>query len=331
MSFPSQIPSRPSASNGAAAGSTHLLAAPSEDSLTDDARVLVIQSERILPQRTANPTILKMGLSCVDHTSLNDTDTSDGINELVGRVNRLRELLPDFHPIAGFCTWPRFAPEAAKRLKAEIIPVSVAAGFPGYEGTIEERCAEVRSLVAAGAREIDVVFPRDLFFTNRDQAAADLRALKTACGEARLKVILETAELPNLVAVWDASILSLTCGADFIKTSTGKSQKGGATPERFAVMCMAAHAFTQATGNIVGLKPAGGMKEPIDGIRFLTIAQLGYFSKIQNPAGEVYTAWLAQFFRLGTSGLTPKFIEALKLVDASVPDAAMTLFKGGPY
>ena len=126
---------------------------------------------------------------------------------------------------------------------------SVATGFPAGQTPLATRLEEVRLAVADGADEIDMVISRDAYLRGDDaQVVSEIEAIKDACGDAHLKVILETAELGSYDHVRHASMLAMDAGADFIKTSTGKAPGGGATPGTILVMLEAIRDYVRPDG-----------------------------------------------------------------------------------
>ena len=148
---------------------------------------------------------------------------------------------------------------------------SVATAFPSGRAPLDVKLADVAYAVDAGADEIDMVIDRGAFLAGRYAAVLDeIRAVKAACGRAHLKVILETGELATLDNVRRASWLAMAGGADFIKTSTGKVAEA-ATPPVTLVMLEAVRDFAELTGDIIGVKVAGGIRTSKEAIRYLVL------------------------------------------------------------
>ncbi|GIG85698.1 hypothetical protein Pen02_06340 [Plantactinospora endophytica] len=170
---------------------------------------------------------------------------------------------------------------------------SVATAFPSGQAPLEVRLADTRAAVAAGADEIDMVINRGAFLSGRYQEVYDeIFAVKAACGNAHLKVILETGELATYDSVRRASWLAMLAGADFIKTSTGKVPVAATLPVTL-VMLEAVRDFRDATGRQVGVKPAGGIRTTKDAIKYLVL--------VNETAGP---DWLhPDWFRFGASSL----------------------------
>jgi deoxyribose-phosphate aldolase len=152
---------------------------------------------------------------------------------------------------------------------------------------------DTKEAVASGADEIDMVIDRGAFLSGDIGKVFDeIVAVKEACGDAHLKVILETGELRTLDNVRRASWLAMIAGADFIKTSTGKVSPA-ATPPVTLVMLEAVRDFRRATGRVIGVKAAGGIRTSKDAIKYLVI--------VNETVGE---EWLTpDLFRFGASSL----------------------------
>jgi deoxyribose-phosphate aldolase len=170
---------------------------------------------------------------------------------------------------------------------------SVATAFPSGRAALDVKLADVKSAVAAGADEVDMVIDRGAFLTGAYQVVFDeITAVRGACGDAHLKVILETGELGTLDNVRRASWLAMLAGADFIKTSTGKVSPAATLPVTL-VMLEAVRDFLAFSGRRVGVKPAGGIRTAKDAIRYLVL--------VNETAGQ---EWLdPRFFRIGASSL----------------------------
>lgn len=206
-------------------------------------------------------------ISFIDLTSLNPTDNEETIARLAERANALKT------PVAALCVYPSMIEAAKQELKQPKTRIaSVCASFPSSQTFIEVKVAEVSLAVASGADEVDVVISLGQFLAGRHSIVFDeLTEIKAAARNTRLKVILETGSL-NAVQIKQASLLAMAAGADFIKTSTGKTSKS-ATPEAVYVMCQAIREFYQLSGEKVGIKPSGGISTPEDAIRYYTIVR----------------------------------------------------------
>ncbi len=170
------------------------------------------------------------------------------------------------------CIYPALVAEAREALGGSGVHVaSVATGFPSGQTFLDLKIAETRAAVDAGADEVDMVIDRGAFLSGDYRTVFDeIVAVKDACGEAHLKVILETGELGTYDAVRRASVLAMAAGADFIKTSTGKVTPAATMPVTL-VMLEAIRDFERATGRAIGMKPAGGIRTAKEAIGYLVI------------------------------------------------------------
>lgn len=242
-------------------------------------------------------------LSCIDLTTLEGNDNALKINELCSVAKSLKNEVRSMPSTAAVCVYPPFVAQAKQLLKGTDIKVaSVAGAFPAGQSPIEIKVAEVRYAVQAGADEIDMVISRGKFLEGHHKEVADeIKAIKKACGSSvLLKVILETGELKTPDNIYDASMLAMHSGADFIKTSTGKIAVN-ATPEAFIVMMDAIADFYKETGKMVSIKAAGGISDA-------ETAML-YVKMLEQVLGE---KWLDKsHFRIGASRLANRVTEKI--------------------
>lgn len=241
-------------------------------------------------------------LGCIDLTTLEGSDNKQKINELCHTAINFKDEVRHIPSTAAVCVYPPFVAQAKQLLQGTGIQVaSVAGAFPAGQSPIEVKIAEVSYAVDAGADEIDMVISRGKFLEGNYQEVADeIKAIKGACGQAHLKVILETGELKTADNIYAASMLAMEAGADFIKTSTGKISVN-ATPESFLVMLDAISDYYQETGKMTGMKPAGGISDAETSILYIKI--------LENVLGD---KWLnKQYFRIGASRLAKKIQEKI--------------------
>jgi deoxyribose-phosphate aldolase len=252
---------------------------------------------------TAKAEGLRLALSMIDLTTLEGKDSDGKVRRLVAKA-----LLPDpsdptLPRCAAVCVYPPFV-RLAKQITAGsgVRVASVATAFPSGQAPLATRLAEVEAAVADGADEIDMVIDRGAFLSGRfDEVADEIERVKEACGDAHLKVILETGELETLDNVRRASLLAMRHGADFIKTSTGKVSPA-ATPSVVLVMLEAIRDYHDETGRMVGMKPAGGIRDAKSALTTLVI--------VKETLGE---AWLTpEWFRFGASSLTNDLLMQLQ-------------------
>ena len=222
----------------------------------------------------------RQALACLDLTSLNDADSEADIDALCRRANG------PYGAVAAVCVWPRLA-RYARSLLPPHIAVAAVANFPDGSSDIARAICDTAAIVEAGAQEVDVVLPY------RDLAAAPklLQAVRLACEGLKLKVILETGELNDAALITRASRIALDAGADFLKTSTGKTPNS-ASVDAATLMLQALTADERARQR-VGLKPSGGIRTVADAAVYLALAASHLGAAAVTPAR----------FRLGASGL----------------------------
>lgn len=218
------------------------------------------------------------------------------------RVNEFPTVFPDVPNVAAICVYPAMVPVVKENLTAPVGIASVSAGFPASQTFIEIKVAETAMAVMEGATEIDVVISIGKFLEGDYQTVYDeLCELRAASREAHLKVILETGLLGSAENIKKASILAMSAGADFIKTSTGKTTVS-ATPEATYVMCGAIKEWYQKTGAVVGYKPAGGVSTTQEAVVHYTL--------VKEILGK---EWLNnQRFRFGASRLANKLLSSIE-------------------
>jgi len=237
---------------------------------------------------------IDLAISMTDLTTLEGADTPGKVRALCAKGMHPDPDDPTVPMVAAICIYPDMVPVARQALGDSGVKVaSVATAFPSGRFPIELKLADVRAAVAAGADEIDMVIDRGAFLAGHyGQVLDEIRAVKAACGAAHLKVIMETGELATLDNVRRASWLSMIGGADFIKTSTGKVVPAATLPVVY-VMMEAVRDFRDATGVMVGVKPAGGIRTAKDAIKHLVV--------VHEIAGA---EWLSpDWYRFGASSL----------------------------
>lgn len=240
--------------------------------------------------------------SCIDLTSLESTDDEDSIYAFVQKVNELDENNPSIRPVASICVYPNFVHTVKEHLTVEGVHVtSVAGGFPSAQTFMEVKVAEISLAIADGADEIDVVLPIGSFLKGNYQEVKDqLDEQREACKEHTLKVILETGALQTPENIQRASIISLFCGADFIKTSTGKGYPG-ASFEACYLMAKVLRAYYDKFGKKCGLKVSGGIRTTDDAIKYLCIVKAVLGDEWMTPT----------LFRYGASSLEGSTLKML--------------------
>jgi deoxyribose-phosphate aldolase len=215
---------------------------------------------------------LQLAIRMMDLTTLEGKDTEGKVRALCAKGIRPDASDPSLPSVAAICIYPALIPVARRALEGSGVKVaSVATGFPSGQTFAEVKLLETRHAVAAGADEIDMVIDRGAFLQGDYRAVfEEIVAVKAACGEAHLKVILETGELETYDNVRRASVLAMAAGADFIKTSTGKVTPAATLPVTL-VMLEAIRDFHHRTGRMVGMKPAGGIRTAKDAIQYLVV------------------------------------------------------------
>ena len=245
-------------------------------------------------QANFTPEVLKTIHGCIDLTSLTSLDSKESIWKLVDSVNDFEGTRPDVPNVAAICTFPLFVDTVKQALTAQDVSIaSVAGGFPATQTFTEIKIAETALAVADGADEIDVVMNLGyLLEENYEELTEELSEIKEACRNAKLKVIIETGALATATNIQRATLVAMYCGADFVKTSTGKGYPG-ATPEAAFTICETIRAYHLLTGNKVGIKISGGVRTAEEAVKYYTI--------VKEKLGD---EWLTKdYFRIGASSL----------------------------
>src|ERR1700741_1403534 len=225
---------------------------------------------------------LLRAITCMDLPTLSGDDTDERVRRLCAKGRQpIRQDLVKLLGIeslniqvAAICVYHTFVETAVQALQGSGIKVAaVSTGFPAGLSPLDERVAEIRRSVEAGAHEIDVVITRAHVFGGRWQALYDeIATFKAACGNAHMKVILGTGDLLTLRNVARASMVAMMAGADFIKTSTGKEAVNATLPVGL-VMVRAIREYAERTRMIVGFKPAGGIRTAKESLDWLALVK----------------------------------------------------------
>jgi deoxyribose-phosphate aldolase len=237
---------------------------------------------------------LDLAVRCCDLTTLEGSDSAGKVRQLAAKARRPAPADPSVPSVAALCVYPRLVSVAVEALAGSSVAVaSVATAFPSGQSSLEVRLSEAKHAVADGATEVDMVISRGAWLAGRERAVfGEVAAVKEACAPAHLKVILETGELGTFDGIRRAALVAMAAGADFIKTSTGKTSPAATLPVAL-VMSEAIRDFADATGRSVGLKVAGGVRAAKDAIRYLVV--------VHETLGN---AWLTpERFRIGASSL----------------------------
>lgn len=237
---------------------------------------------------------LDLAIRCMDLTTLEGADTPGKVTALCTKAIRPDAQDASVPSCAAVCVYPNLVPTAVARLRGSGVKVaSVATAFPSGQSPTAGKVREVEAVVAMGADEVDMVIDRGAFLSGRYGHVYDeIVAVKEACGAAQLKVIIETAELGGYDAIRRASLLAMAAGADFIKTSTGKAAASATLPIQLC-MLEAIRDVHDATGRLVGMKAAGGIRTAKQAVQYLV--------QVHETLG---LAWLTpDLYRLGASSL----------------------------
>jgi len=236
-------------------------------------------------------------LECLDLTSLNNTDNAQTIKSFIenSKINELEKV-----KVAGLCVYPNFLEVLNEcLLDKDIKKVVVAGYFPTGQNPLELKLNEIKFAVEKGAQEVDIVMNRGLFLEGKySEVSQETFLAKEICKNIILKVILEVGELGSFENIYKASRIALEAGADFIKTSTGKIEKG-ADVYSFAITLMALKYYYNRTGILKSIKAAGGIST--------TEQALDYYILFSHFIGEEYIN--PKHFRIGGSRLKDNLVE----------------------
>jgi deoxyribose-phosphate aldolase len=274
------------------------------EDIDNNLKAIIENSQSLLSDKE----VLKTIFSCIDLTTLKETDSADSVTAFVQKVNTFKTDYPNLPSVGAVCVFPVFAPIAKQYLTVEGVQKAVVSGgFPSSQTFLDIKVLETKKAVDFGATEIDVVISIGEFLDgNYEFVYEEIRQLKDACGKAHLKVILETGAIKDPELIWNASIIAMDAGADFIKTSTGKIPTA-ATLEAAYVMCQAIKSYHTKTGKKIGFKPAGGIAESAEAIE--------YYAVVKEVLGE---QWLNnKLFRIGASRLANKLLSDILTEDNS--------------
>lgn len=237
---------------------------------------------------------IDLAISMVDLTTLEGSDTPGKVRTLAAKARRPDPDQPGTPAVAAVCVYPDMVSVAAGELHGSGVGIaSVATAFPSGRSSLAVKLADTRLAIDSGATEVDMVIDRGAFLAGHYGKVFDeIGAIKAECGATRLKVILETGELATYDNVRRASWLAMLAGGDFIKTSTGKIAPAATLPV-IHVMLQAVHDWFALTGERVAVKPAGGIRNTKDALRYLVA--------VREVAGP---EWLDPYlFRFGASSL----------------------------
>jgi deoxyribose-phosphate aldolase len=248
----------------------------------------------------------RVALSCLDLTDLNEQSTQFDVQGLCWRAMGAGGVLP---PVAAVCVWPRLAAFARDQLPTSIA-VAAVVNFPGGDQSREAILREVQQVLLAGVQEVDCVLPYRRLLAADVVACADLlQSVRAATTGLVLKVILETGEIQHPDIIAQASQIALDCGADFLKTSTGKTPHGASLlAARIMLQAISKHSRAQH----LGFKPSGGLRTMADVLPYMDLAQ-----EVLGPGALVATR-----FRIGASSLWNDIAQVLGVGGAGTQAAA---------
>ncbi len=238
-----------------------------------------------------NKTAAERALPLLDLTSLNDDDTEEKIRDLC------RRAVGAFGSVAAVCIWPRFLPAAGDALSETDVRLATVVNFPRGDSPVEEVKKETEDALEAGADEIDLVFPWRAFLADETEGPRKMvESIRRTSEGKTLKVILETGELKSAMKISQAGRIALDAGADFLKTSTGKTEVSATLEAANAML-----ELIRDSGRPVGFKASGGIRTTSQAADYLALADL-----IMGPS------WATpETFRFGASSLLNDLLETL--------------------
>ena len=269
-----------------------LKSVPPIDQIGTHERISKIQSRSL--KGPAKLHGLRLALSMIDVTTLEGKDTPSKVRQLCYKAQHLHGLSPELPTVAAVCVYPTMVGVAKKALANSSIKIAaVSTAFPSGQAPFEVKKLDTLYALEHGADEIDMVISRGHFLAGEYNYVFDeIAAIKALCGSARLKVIFETGELDSLDQVRRISDLAIAAGADFIKTSTGKIQPAATFPVVLTMLGAIKDHFDK-TGQMIGMKPAGGISSAKIALQHLLL--------VKEVLGE---AWLTnEWYRFGASSL----------------------------
>jgi deoxyribose-phosphate aldolase len=265
---------------------------PGVDEVGADARAAMLGTRSI--KTSSKRWALDLAIRTVDLTTLEGADTPGTIRSLAAKARRPDPEDSTCPQVAALCVYNDLVAEAKEHLRGTPIKVAaVSTAFPSGRASLTVKLTDTRDAVDAGADEIDMVIDRGAFLAGRyAKVYEQIVAVKAECGDAHLKVILETGELVTYDNVRRAAWLAMLAGADFVKTSTGKISPAATLPVTMLLL-EAVRDWHDVTGRVVGVKPAGGIRTAKDALRHLVL--------VNETAGP---DWLdPDRFRIGASSL----------------------------
>lgn len=252
------------------------------------------------PSKKLSVSQLRTIISLIDYTTLNDTDTEQSVTEWLDESVRLMDSVSCY--CGGWCTYPEFAPLLREKRNGMNIKIAVvSANFPSGKALSQIKVEESALSEAMGAEEIDIVINKGWAKENDfHKIEKEINSIRGVLENAHLKVIMETGLLSEK-QILEISKAAIRAGANFIKTSTGKTEKG-ASLEAVAIMCHVIKEHYEKTGMKIGIKPSGGISEAVDAWK--------YISLVKNILGD---DWInSSLFRIGASRLLGNTVNELR-------------------
>ena len=263
----------------------------------------IVATVRDAAAANQNTEVYKFCLSAIDLTTLSCCDSEESVEAMARRAAEFEMDYPHLQNVTSICVYPPFVETVGLNIDGTPLRItSVAGGFPSSQTFLEVKMLEVAMAIENGADEVDIVVNVGKILTGAyDEAANEIEVLREESDGATLKVILETGALKSPEMIYNASLLAMAAGADFIKTSTGKIDVS-ATPEAAVVMCKAIKEYHDKTGRKVGFKAAGGVRTAEDAALYYTI--------VKEILGE---EWLTtELFRIGASSAANNILSAIE-------------------
>src|SRR5438105_2356775 len=254
-------------------------------------------------KREAKLFALDLAVRMIDLTTLEGSDTPGKVAALASKGIRPDPADLAVPSVAAICVYPNLVPTAVERTRGSSVKVaSVATAFPSGQAPTHVKVAEVRDVVEMGADEVDMVIDRGAFLSGRYAKVYDeIVQVREACGDAHLKVILETGELGTYDNVRRAALLAIAAGADFVKTSTGKIAPAATLPVALCMLEAVRDVYAE-TGRRVGFKAAGGIRQAKQAVQHLVL--------VHETLGP---EWLTpELYRLGASSLLNDILMQLR-------------------
>ena len=249
---------------------TFLKSLPSVDKVGLEARAATLATRSI--KTTSKQELIDLAIRMIDLTTLEGMDTKEKVHTLSEKAKHPDPFDLSVPSVAAVCVYPDLVATAKEYLKHSTVQVaSVATAFPSGRSSLAVKLNDTKLAIDNGADEIDMVIDRGAFLSGQYfSVLEEILAIKEVCGKVHLKVILETGELQTYDSIKRASWIAMLAGADFIKTSTGKVNPAATLPVVLE-MLYAVRDWHRYTGNVIGMKPAGGIRSSKDALKLLVL------------------------------------------------------------